>query len=289
VARKPKPTFTIAHPENADRIPRCTLNNGLQMPMLGLGMFRMIAGESSRLSLVWALQNGYRLIDTAYTYNNEKDVGEAVRESGLPREQLFVTTKLWNTDQGYREALTAFDQSLRALKLDYVDLYLVHWPVSGKRDDSWRALQEIHAAGRAKAIGVSNYTMRHLEELLAWAEVVPAVNQVEFSPFLYQRDLLDFCCRHGIRLQAYSPLTRKRRLDDPRLLEIAQRLDVQPAQVLLRWAVQHDVPTIFKSVNQGHIRRNALTFEFELSPQDMATLDAMDEGLHIGWDPADTK
>jgi diketogulonate reductase-like aldo/keto reductase len=267
-------------------MPTATLNNGVTMPRLGMGMFKLIPGESSRLSLLWALQSGYTLFDTAYVYNNERDVGDILRETGFPREQVFITTKLWNADQGYDSALAAFDHSLRQLKLDYVDLYLIHWPVTGKRDDSWRALQTIYKEGRARAIGVSNYTVRHLEGLLSWAEVVPAVNQAEFSPFLYQRELLESCRAHGIQLQAYSPLTRKKRLDHPTVVDIARQHDVQPAQVMLRWCVQHDVVALFKSVHQGHIRRNAKVFDIELSEEEMTALDGLDEGLHVAWDPA---
>jgi diketogulonate reductase-like aldo/keto reductase len=273
-----------AHP-----MPTATLNNGVTMPMLGMGTFGLISGESARLSLVWALQTGYTLFDTAYVYGNEKDLGEAIRDTQFPRDRVFVTTKLWNTDHGYKPALAAFRQSLHDLKLDYVDLYLIHWPIAGKRDDTWRALQEIYHSGKARAIGVSNYTVGHLDELLGWAEVVPAVNQVEFSPFLYQRELLDYCRARGIQLEAYSPLTRKRRLADPVVVEIAQRLGIDPAQVLLRWVVQHGVVALFKSVHQGHIRRNARIFEFELADEDMAALDALDEALHIGWDPESAK
>ncbi len=288
-AVKPVPKCRVDHPERAQNIPTCTLNTGAQMPMLGLGMLNMISGQSSYLSLIWALQLGYRLFDTAYIYDNEADVGAVLRKSGLPREELFVTTKLWNSDHGYREAREAFDYSLRKLGLDYIDLYLVQWPVTGKRADTWRRLEEIHAEGRAKAIGVSNYTVRHLEELLEHAEVVPAVNQVEFSPFLYQRELLEYCRERGIQLQAFCPLTRKRKLNDRRVAEIAARLEREPAQVLLRWQFQHDVAAVFKSVHQGHIRRNALAFDFELSDEDMAALDALDEGFRVCPDPTATK
>jgi diketogulonate reductase-like aldo/keto reductase len=270
---------------NPHPMPTATLNNGVAIPLLGMGMFKLIPGESSRLSLHWALQNGYTLFDTAYIYNNERDLGDILRDTGFPRDQAFITTKLWNADQGYDEALAAFDHSLRQMRLDYVDLYLIHWPVTGKRDESWRALQTIYKEGRARAIGVSNYTIRHLDELLSWADVVPAVNQVEFSPFLYQRELLEYCRSHGIQLEAYSPLTRKKRFDDPTVVEIAREHDVQPAQVMLRWCVQHDVVALFKSVHQGHIRRNAKAFDFELSDEEMAALDDLNEGLHVAWDP----
>jgi diketogulonate reductase-like aldo/keto reductase len=188
--------------------------------------------------------------------------------------------------KGYDDALRAFDHSLSTLGLDYVDLYLIHWPAPGTRDDSWRALQRILQEGRARAIGVSNYSDRHLSELLDWAGVRPAVNQVEFSPFLYQRGLLEFCRAHGIQLEAYSPLTRGRRLRDERILEVAGRAGRTPAQVLIRWALQHDVVVILKSVRRERIVENAAVFDFSLSAHDMATLDALDESHRFAWDPS---
>ena len=263
-----------------------TLNNGVEMPVLGLGVWQVQTGNECRRAVLWALEAGYRHIDTARIYGNEKDVGAAIRESGLPRAEIFVTTKLWNGDQGYEKALRAFDQSLSALGLEYVDLYLIHWPVPGTREDSWRALQHILEEGRSRAIGVSNYTDRHLAELLSWADVPPAVDQVEFSPYLYQVDLLEYCRGHGIQLEAYSPLTRGRQLKDVKLVNVARRVGRTPAQVLIRWALQHDLVVIPKSVRHARIVENAAVFDFSLSAEDMAVLDALDESHRFAWDPS---
>ena len=200
-----------------------TLNSGAAIPTVGLGVWQAPAGESTREAVLAALRFGYRHIDTARSYNNESDVGAAIAESGVPRAEIFVTTKLWNADHGYDKALRAFDASAARLKLDYVDLYLIHWPVPGKRLDSWRALETLFDAKRARSIGVSNYTIRHLDELLASAEIPPAVNQVEFHPFLLQLGLLEHCRAHGIVLTAYSPLAHGEGLDEPALGAIAAR------------------------------------------------------------------
>jgi diketogulonate reductase-like aldo/keto reductase len=263
-----------------------TLNNGVEMPVLGLGVWQVQTGNECRRAVLWALEAGYRHIDTARIYGNEKDVGAAIRDSGLPRAEIFVTTKLWNGDQGYEKALRAFDHSLSALGLEYVDLYLIHWPVPGTREDSWRALQHILEEGRSRAIGVSNYTDRHLAELLSWADVPPAVDQVEFSPYLYQVDLLEYCRGHGIQLEAYSPLTRGRQLKDVKLVNVARRVGRTPAQVLIRWALQHDLVVIPKSVRHARIVENAAVFDFSLSAEDMAVLDALDESHRFAWDPS---
>jgi diketogulonate reductase-like aldo/keto reductase len=262
-----------------------TLDNGVLMPRLGLGVWRAAAGREVRDAVTWALEAGYRHIDTARLYGNERDVGEVVRASGLPREDVFITTKLRNQDHGYRQAKRALDESLADLGVDYVDLYLIHWPVERLRLESWRALEEALADGKARAIGVSNYLPRHLDELLAASDVAPAVDQVEFSPFLYQRELLEYCRAHGIALEAYSPLTRGRRLDDPVLVAVAARYGRTPAQVLIRWALQHDLVVIPKSVTRERVRENAAVFDFILSDADMAELDALDEGAHYAWDP----
>ncbi len=225
-----------------------------------------------------ALDCGYRLIDTAKIYGNERDVGIAVRESGVPRKEVVVTTKLWNSDQGYESAIHACQQSLRELNLDYVDLYLIHWPASSRRGESWRALVELRKEGLCRSIGVSNYMIPHLRELLAESEVVPAVNQVEFHPFLFQKDLLEFCRARGILIEAYSPLTRGQRLNDPRFVAIASRYGRSPAQILLRWALEHGVVPIPKSSRPERIRENAAVFDFSLAPADMKALDALSTG-----------
>ncbi len=262
-----------------------TLRGGAEMPRLGLGVWQSAPGEETRRAVAAALAAGYRHVDTARAYRNEADVGAAIRESGIPRREVFVTTKLWNADHGYDKALRAIDRSLESLRLEQVDLYLVHWPVEGLRRDTWRAMERIVADGKARAIGVSNYTSRHLDELLGHAEVPPAVNQVEFSPFLYQRELLRDCRRQGIQLEAYGPLVRGHKMEHPVIQKIARERGRTPAQVLLRWGVQHDLVVIPKSVRPERIRENADLFGFELSEGDMAALDALDEGYRTSWDP----
>lgn len=261
------------------------LNTGARIPQLGLGVWQTPRGRTTRNAAGVALRVGYRHIDTARIYGNEADVGAAVRESDVPREQIFVTTKLWNDDQGYESALRAFDESLKRLGLDYVDLYLIHWPVPHRRLDSWRALERIHGDKRARAIGVSNYMRPHLEELLAKAKIVPAVNQIEVSPFLQQRDARAACADHGIVVEAYSPLTRGRRLDHPLVSGIARRIGRSPAQVLLRWGVQHGLVVLPKSAHPDRIAQNAAIFDFSIDAKSMAELDGLDEGLATGWDP----
>lgn len=261
------------------------LNNGVEMPRLGLGVYQAPSGGPTSDAVLWAFANGYRHVDTAALYGNERDVGEAVRASGIPREEIFVTTKLWNDDHGYDAALRAFDESQSRLGLDVVDLYLIHWPVEGLRDESWRALEKLYRDGRCRAIGVSNYTIGHLDQLLARCEVKPVVNQVEFSPFLHQADLLGHCHRHGVRLEAYSPLTKGHRLRDATLLSVGDRHGKTPAQVLIRWALQRDTVVIPKSTDRDRIAENANVFDFELGDEEMATLDGLHEGLRTSWDP----
>jgi len=261
------------------------LNDGSRMPWVGLGAYRIAAGAACMRAVTHALSVGYRHIDTAAFYGNEEDVGRAVRESGVPREQVFVVTKLWNSDQGYARAIKACDASLARLKVDYLDLYLIHWPEPGRRLDSWRALVDLRRQGKCRSIGVSNYTIAHLEELMARSDIVPAVNQVEFSPFLFQRDLLDFCRARGIQLEAYCPLTRGEKLDDPALGAVARRHGKTAAQVLLRWALQHQVVVIPKSARPARIEENSRLFDFVLDERDMAALDALHADYRTCWDP----
>jgi diketogulonate reductase-like aldo/keto reductase len=235
----------------------------------------------------WALDAGYRHIDTAAFYANEREVGRALGASDIPRDEIFVTTKLWNSDHGFDRALQAFDDSIKNLGLDYVDLYLIHWPVEGLRTDSWRALETLLDEGKTRSIGVSNYTVRHLEELFAHCHTPPAVNQVEFHPFLYQRDLLEFCRSREICLEAYSPLTKGQKLGDERLVSLADKLGRSTAQILIRWAIQHDMVVIPKSADRRRIEENAAVFDFELSGEHMSYLNALNENLHITWDPTD--
>jgi diketogulonate reductase-like aldo/keto reductase len=267
--------------------PHLKLNDGHEMPILGFGVYQIRSGESAAAAVRVALDAGYRHIDTAAFYGNEADVGRAVRESGIPRREIFVTTKLWNSDHGYDKALRAFDDSLARLGLEDVDLYLIHWPVQKKRNDTWKALERIHADGRARSIGVSNYVITHLEELLASSNTVPAVNQVEFSPFLYQKKLLDYCRSKGIVLSAYSPLTRGEKLDDPLLLKLAVKYGKSSAQILIRWCIEHGVTPLPKSETQARIRANSQVFDFGLDAADVAELDDLNRNLRIAWDPSD--
>jgi diketogulonate reductase-like aldo/keto reductase len=268
---------------------RVKLNNGVEIPMLGLGVWQMAQGAETQHAVKYALQTGYRLIDTAKLYANERDVGIAVRESGIPREDVFVTTKLWNTDHGFESAIRAFNRSIRDLGLDYIDLYLIHWPVAPLRKDSWRALVKLLDDGKCRAIGVSNYTIGHLKELLRDTSTVPAVNQVEFSPFLYQGDLLEFCGEHHIQLEAYSPLTKGMRLGDPKLRPFAAKYHKTAAQILIRWALQHDIVAIPKSSKPERILENSQVFDFEISSADMRMLDSLGENYRTTWDPTDAR
>ncbi|HWL88989.1 MAG TPA: aldo/keto reductase [Polyangiaceae bacterium] len=263
---------------------KVALGSGGAIPKVGLGVWQMPRGVA-RKAVLEALHSGYRHVDTARIYNNEKDVGTAVRESGIPREEIFITTKLWNDDQGYDSALRAFDASLERLGLDYVDLYLIHWPVPKKRRESWRALEAIKKSGRARAIGVSNFLVSHLEELLPEAHEPPSVNQIEIHPFLQHRDTRAFCKKHGIVVEAYSPLVRGHRLDDTILRKVAKQVERTPAQVLLRWGLQHDLVVLPKSADPGRQKENAAIFDFSLDPKAMAALDALEDGQATGWDP----
>ncbi len=263
------------------------LNSGVEMPLLGLGVYQTPPGKATEEAVKFALKIGYRHIDTASLYGNEESVGLAVRGSGVPRDQVFVTTKLWNSDHGYDSALRACEKSLRRLGIGYIDLYLIHWPVSQLREESWKALLELQRRGSCRAIGVSNYTVRHLDELLEGSKVVPDVDQVEFNPFLYQEELLRFCKGKGIQLEAYSPLTRGHRLRHPAVLEVARTYSTSPAQIMIRWGLQHGLVVIPKSARPERIRENSEVFDFEISPADMSRLDSLGENLHTDWDPTD--
>ena len=265
----------------------CTLNNGVKISFIGLGVFRSPAGDVTRSAVHHALQAGYRHIDTAKIYANEQDVGRAIAESDVPRQEIFVTTKLANADQGYDSTLRAIDESLNKLQMDYVDLYLEHWPVEGRRLESWKAMEKILTDGKVKAIGVSNFMKRHIEELLDNSDIVPVINQIELSPFnyLFRKDTIDFCLENNIAIEAYSPLTKARKLDDPNLVEIAVKYHKTTAQILIRWALQHEFIAIPKSTKQHRIIENASVFDFSISEVDMDFLDGLNENLVTGWDP----
>jgi diketogulonate reductase-like aldo/keto reductase len=244
------------------------------MPVLGLGVWQMAEGRETEQAVEWALEAGYRHIDTATIYGNERSVGAAIARSGLPHDEIFVTTK-WPPFR--RAPTTELARSLERLQLESVDLYLIHWPVPVRAAQAWRALESLRERGFARAIGVSNYGSERLDRLVERVAVTPAVNQVQFSPFRFRRRLLDACDRNGVVLEAYSPLERGRRLDHPVIVEIARRLERSPAQVMLRWAIQHDAIVIPKSSHAAHIRSNARIFDFSLSAEQMGALDTLDE------------
>lgn len=260
------------------------LNNGVQMPALGLGTYKLV-GKEAYAPVRAALNYGYRHIDTASFYENEEEIGRAVRDSGLLREEVFITSKVWNTEQGYDQTIAAFDRTLDRLGMDHLDLYLVHWPVTGKRLDTYRALEHLYREGRVRAIGVSNFNIHHLEELYAACQVMPAVNQVEMSPFLYQKELLQHCQTRDVLVTAFSPLVRGTVLNDPTLLEIGKAHRKSPAQVILRWCLQRGMAVIPRSSNADRIRENSQIFKFSLSKEDMIRLDFLHSGLRTTTDP----
>jgi methylglyoxal/glyoxal reductase len=262
-----------------------TLNNGVEMPYFGLGTWQASDGPEVKNSIHYALDAGYRLIDTAAFYKNERSVGEAIREHGIARDQVFVTTKLWTDEMDFDQALKAYDASLNRLGMDQVDLYLIHWPVTGKFKQAWKALEKIYSEGRVRAIGISNFLPVHLEQLLPEVEIMPAVNQMEFHPYLIQQDLIDLCTQNQIVYQAWSPIMQGRVFEIPLLKQIGRKYGKNQAQVVLRWDLQRGVATIPKSVNQARVDANANIFNFELTSDDMKAIDTLDCNQRFGYDP----
>ena len=262
------------------------LHDDVAIPRLGFGVFKVQEGDDVEAAIATALDEGYRHIDTATIYRNEDGVGRAIAASDMPRSDIFVTTKLWNSDQGYDSALTAVDVSLAKLGLDYVDLYLVHWPKPEHTRDTWRAMEEIKASGKARAIGVSNFLPEHLDQLREHAVVDPSINQIEFHPHLQSPNLVNYCDENGIVVQAWSPLKAGQILDDAQLTTIAESHGVTVAQVVLRWLLQRGIVAIPKSVTPSRIASNADLYGFELSDAEMATINAMDRNDRVGPDPA---
>ncbi|MEW4371134.1 aldo/keto reductase [Paenibacillus kandeliae] len=261
------------------------LNNGVEIPWFGLGVWQVEEGEDATKSVTAAINAGYVLIDTAAAYKNEESVGKAIRDSGVPRDQLFVTSKLWNGDQGYESTLAAFDDTMNKLGLDVLDLYLIHWPVKGKYKDSWRAMEKLYKEGRIRAIGVSNFQPHHLDDLLADAEVVPAVNQVEFHPLLTQNELLDYSAQKGIQVEAWSPLARGKLFDNETVKAIGEKYGKSPAQVLLRWVLDKGVIVLTRSVKEERIVDNANIFDFQLTTDEIDQLNALNKNERTGPDP----
>ena len=261
-----------------------TLNNGTKIPRLGIGCWRSPSGDVTKNSVLWALEAGYRHIDTAAIYKNEADVGNAIKESGIARKDIFVTTKLWNTDSRAHRQREAFEESLDRLGLDYVDLYLIHWPVENFVE-SWHELEKIYRSGRAKAIGVSNFKVHHLQTLLNSAEITPAVDQMEFSPYMQDNEAVDFCRAHGIAYEAWSPLGAGPLLEEPTLVKLSQKYGKSTAQVILRWVLQRDIIVFPKSNHKERIAENADIFDFEISEEDMKLINSLNCGKRTGSDP----
>ena len=261
------------------------LHNGVKMPWLGLGVLYLDEGGPVEQAVRWALEAGYRHIDTASIYGNEAGVGRVIRESGIPREEIFVTSKVWNRDQGYEKTLAAFEASLERLGMDYVDLYLVHWPVKGLYKETWRALEAIYESGRARAIGVSNFLVHHLQDVMADARIMPMVDQVEFHPRLQQPELQTFCRAHHIQLEAWRPLMKGQVLAIPELAALGEKYGKSAVQITLRWMIQRGVVTIPKSANKKRIFSNSDIFDFEIDEADMALIDSLDRNERMGRHP----
>ncbi|CAH1196893.1 MULTISPECIES: aldo/keto reductase [unclassified Paenibacillus] len=266
-----------------------TLHNGVRMPWFGLGVFQVNEGSELIAAVKKAIEHGYRSVDTAAIYGNEAGVGqaiaEAMKEYNVKREELFITSKVWTADLGYEETLAAFDATMSKLGLEYLDLYLIHWPKAGKYKGAWKAMEELYKAGRIKAIGVSNFQIHHLEDLLQDAEIKPMVNQVEYHPRLTQVELKAFCDQHGIQLEAWSPLMQGQLLDNPVLTEIAAAKGKSVAQIILRWDLQNGVVTIPKSTKEHRIIENASIFDFELTKEEMDRISGLNENVRVGPDP----
>jgi diketogulonate reductase-like aldo/keto reductase len=266
-------------------LPALELNDGNKIPQIGLGLWKVEDQGQFNTAFDAAIKAGYRHFDTAQLYKNENYLGEAWQASGVDREDLFITTKIWLRNFGYRHVHSSFEESLRQLQTEYVDLLLLHFPVTVLRKKAWIALEEIQAAGMARNIGVSNYTIEHLEEMKRYAKIVPAVNQVELHVFLQQPDLVSYCQERGIVIEAYSPLARAKAMDDPVILSIAQKYNKSYAQVMLRWLVEQDLVVIPKSVTPSRIHENIDIFDFNLDSEDLASIAGLDRDLRVVWNP----
>lgn len=262
-----------------------TLHNGVQMPIFGLGVYKSREGGEVEQAVETAIHAGYRSIDTAKVYQNEVGVYKGIQASGIDRKELFITTKVWNADQGYASTLQAFAESCHRLQVDYIDLYLIHWPVAGKFTETWRALEKLYSEGKARAIGVSNFQIHHLEELRLNATITPMVNQVEFHPYLTQQELRAYCKEHRIQIEAWSPLMQGNVVKDEVIQRLAEKYQRTPAQIVLRWDIQNEVVTIPKSVTKERIEENTQVFDFSLDEEDMDRLNQLNRNHRFGPDP----
>jgi len=261
------------------------LNNGIEIPRLGLGTYNITRKKDVDRAIHSALEAGYRLIDTAAAYYNEREIGEAIKSSTVTREEIFITTKLDNSDHGYKSTFRAFEQSLSRLDTDYVDLYLIHWPISRRRNESWKAMEELLEKGKCKAIGVSNYMINHLEDLKKNSSVLPAVNQIEFNPFVFEREVKEYCQNLGVAVEAYTPIARGRKFKHQDIKRLSDKYGKTEAQVMLRWGIQHNVIVIPKSSSPERIKENADIFNFNISDEDMGVLNSLNENLRYSPDP----
>lgn len=261
------------------------LDNGVDIPILGFGTYQSKAGNETQNAVRLALDYGYRHIDTAAIYGNENDVAKAIQDSKVDLNDLFITTKVWNADQGYDNTLKALDQSLLKLNMDYVDMYLVHWPQPGLRLDTWKAMMTIYEQGKARAIGISNYTEKHIDELLIDSPIVPGVNQIEMTPYLYQKELAEHCLKNRIQIESYSPLTQGKKINEPRLVALANKYGKTAGQMLIRWSIEHNFIVLPKSTNAERIKENAEVFDFSITKEDLDFMDSWDENFRVSWNP----
>lgn len=266
-------------------IPSVQLNNGISMPALGLGVYAPEQQQEVGQAVEAALAVGYRLFDAAAIYGNEKEVGEALRQGGVSRNELFVTSKVWIDDMGFDATMRAFEKSLQDLSLDYMDLYLIHWPKDQHRKETWKALESLYDQGVVNSIGVSNYYQKHLEELFVYANVCPAVNQIELSPFCYLPEELDFCKQNNIQLEGYAPVVRGQKKDHPVLVDIARKYGKSTYQIFIRWVIEQGAVTIPKSIHPERMIENAEVFDFVLDAEDLARMAVLYDNTRVAWDP----
>lgn len=262
------------------------LNNGVEIPLIGFGTYKMHGAELEKAIEV-GLEAGYRHFDTAALYGNEEEIGNVLKNTGVKREDIFITTKVWNDDQGYDNTMKAIDVSLDKLQTDFVDLYLVHWPIPEKRAATWDAMIQLYDDRKARSIGVSNYTSKHIDELMKKSSITPAVNQIEITPFLYQKELAEKCESYDIKIQAHSPLVRGSQMNNPVLVEVANKYGKSTAQVLIRWSLEKGFVVLPKSSNPNRIKENIDVFDFELTAEDIIKIDSLNNNMRISWDPSE--
>ncbi|MEI0798396.1 aldo/keto reductase [Brachyspira intermedia] len=262
-------------------------NNGIEMPILGLGLYKITDKKEVENAVKWAIEAGYRKFDTAQFYDNEKELGEAIRKTGIKREEIFITTKIWNTKQGYNSARKSFEESLEKLNMDYVDLVLIHWPGQKKERylDTYRALENICQSKKAKSIGLSNFEINHLKDIFAHCNIAPVINQIERHPNLQRNELIEFCKNHNIIAEAWSPLARGKLFNDKTIIDIANKYNKTPSQIILRWNIENNISVIPKSATKERIEENTNVFDFKLDKNDIEKINSLENGFRVGPDP----